>query len=109
VDQSGSYVLAAVSESEAGGGIFLVSSVYLTSYDAITTNEYGNRDLIFLMLEHVSDASAPMGCSYVMFSPTTLEDLTMREARWWCALVAVIAPLGVAAAGVVTLVRRRNR
>lgn len=109
VDQSGSYVLAAVSENAAGGGIFLVSSVYLTSYDAITTNEYGNRDLIFLMLEHVSGASVPAGCSYVLFSPTTLEDLTMREARWWCALVAVIAPLAVATAGVITLVRRRNR
>lgn len=109
VDTAGSYVLAATSQGENGGGIFLVSSIYLTAFDAITTNEYGNRDLIFLTLHHVSDAPVPTGCSYVMFSPTTLEDLTMREARLWTGLVAILVPLAIAAVGVVTLVRRRNR
>lgn len=108
-DATGSYVLAAASRDQNGGSIFLVSSVYMTAYDAITTNEYGNRDLLFLLFEELSGAAVPKGCSYLIFSPTTLEDLTMREARLWTALLAVVAPLAVAVAGMIVLKKRRAR
>ena len=81
----------------------------MTAYDAITTNEYGNRDLLFLLFEELSGAAVPKGCSYLIFSPTTLEDLTMREARLWTALLAVVAPLAVAVAGMIVLKKRRAR
>ncbi len=109
VDSSGNYTLAATSRGENGGGIFVVSSVYLTAYDAMTTNEYGNRDLLLLMLNRLSGREVPMGCSYLIFSPTTLEDLTMGEARLWAAFVCVLVPLGIVTAGGIVLLRRRGR
>ncbi len=110
IDKKGSYTVAAMSvDNESGGGIFAVSSVYLTAQDAMTTNEYGNRDMIFLVLKELTGIKVPAGCSLLLIDPTGLEDLTMREARLWTALLAVVLPLGVGVSGYLILKKRRNR
>lgn len=110
VDTAGGYTVAAASQDTAtGGGIFTVGSVYLTAQDAITTNEYGNKDLIFLVFRHLSGASVPVGTTYLLFSSGTLEGLTMRAARLWAVLLAVAIPLALAATGFILIRRRRNR
>lgn len=110
VDTAGGYTVAAVSRDDAtGGGVFAVGSVFLTAQDAITTNEYGNKDLIFLVFRHLSGAAVPVGTTYLLFSSGTLEGLTMRAARWWTALIAGIVPVAVGVTGFVLVRRRRNR
>lgn len=110
LDAAGSYTVAAASRDDGtGGGIFLVGSVYLTAQDAVTTNEYGNKDLIFLVFRHLSGAHVPIGTTYLLFSQGTLEELTMREARLWTALLVGVIPLAVATAGVICVRKRRNR
>lgn len=110
VDSAGRYTVAAMSKDDAsGGGIFAVGSVYFTSQSAITTNEYGNKDLVFLAFRHLSGASVPVGCTYLLFSSGTLEDLTMREARLWTILFAGVLPLAAAVTGFVVIRRRRER
>lgn len=110
VDTAGGYTVAAVSrDTTTGGGVFAVGSVYLTAQDAITTNEYGNKDLIFLVFRHLSGASVPIGTTYLLFSSGTLEGLTMRGARLWTALLVGLIPLGVAIAGFICVRKRRNR
>ena len=83
--------------------------MFLTAQDAITTNEYGNKDLIFLVFRHLSGAAVPVGTTYLLFSSGTLEGLTMRAARWWTALIAGIVPVAVGVTGFVLVRRRRNR
>ena len=110
VDSAGGYTVAAVSrDNTTGGGVFAVGSVFLTAQDTITTNEYGNKDLIFLVFRHLSGAAVPIGTTYLLFSSGTLEGLTMRAARLWTVLVAVIVPVAVGATGFVLVRRRRNR
>ena len=110
LDDNGNYTCAALSQdTKSGGEIFVVGSVYFTAQNAITTNEYGNKDLIFLLLSEMSEISVPTGCTYLIFTPTTLEDLTMLEARLWMALLVGMVPLGVAVCGIVVLGKRRNR
>lgn len=108
-DHAGGYPVAAVSRGQSGGGIFLVSSVYLTATDAMTTNEYGNRDLIFYLLASLSGAAVPTGCTVLLIEPTTLENLTMREARGWTILVCVLLPAAIAVTGAVVIRKRRIR
>ncbi len=108
--EGGSFTVAAMSRDKAsGGGVFAVSSSYLTAQDAVTTNEYGNRDMIFSLFRQLAGVSVPTGCTYLLVSPTSLEDLTMREARLWTVLLVGVIPLGVAACGVVILRKRRYR
>jgi hypothetical protein len=110
VDGEGNYAVAAMSvDSQTGGGVFAVSSVYLTAEDAITTNEYGNKDLLFLLFRELGGVKVPTGCTYLLFSSTTLENLTMREARLWTVLIAGILPVAVIVCGVVILGKRRYR
>lgn len=110
VDTEGGYTVAAISRDNAtGGGVFAVGSVYLTAQDAITTNEYGNKDLIFLVFHHLSGAAVPVGTTYLLFSAGTLEGLTMRAARLWTVLLAGVLPLAVGVTGFILVKRRRNR
>ncbi len=110
VDDKGRYAIAAISrDAKTGGCVFAVSSVYLTAEDALTTNEYGNRDFIYFMLEEMGGVSMPTGGTLLLFDEVAIEDLTMWEARLFTILVAVAAPIAVVGAGAVILIKRRNR
>ena len=50
----------------------------------------------------------PYGCKPVIYSSSTLENLTMGMARLYTAITLAI-PLAIAAVGTVVIVRRRNR
>ncbi len=110
VNNDGRYTVAAVSrDTTSGGSIFVVGSRYLTASEALTTNEYGNRDLIFCVIGEMCDISVPIGGTHLLFDETGLEDLTMWEARLWTAAIVAILPVAAAVTGTVILVRRRNR
>lgn len=109
VSSTGNYTLAALSRGENGGGIFLVSSIFLTARDAIQTNGYANADLLYALFEEVSGASVPLGCSVLSFDTERLEGLTMGTAHLLTVLFVAVIPLGVLAVGTVVRIRRKNR
>ncbi len=110
VDDKGNYTIAAISrDNKSGGSVFAVSSVYLTAEDALTSNEYGNRDLIYCIMEEMCGVSMPMGGSHFMFDNNAIEDLTMWEARLWTVVLAALLPAAIAVSGVVILIKRRCR
>ena len=65
--------------------------------------------MIYLLLHQLAGVSVPTGCTYLIFTPTTLENLTMLEARLWTILIALVIPVGVAVCGVAILKKRRDR
>ena len=109
IDDEGSYTLSAVSTHTSGGGIFVTPSVYLTAQDAIVTNEYGNKDFIYGVLGQTAGADVPLGCTVLLIDNVALEGLTMRTARTWLIVLAVLVPAAVAVTGAVVLTRRKNR
>ncbi len=110
VDNKGNYTIAAMSRDETtGGGVFVVSSVYLTAEDALATNEYGNRDLIFFVIGELCDLAMPTGGTHLLFDESYIEDLTMWEARLYTIILCIVVPVAVGITGAVILIKRRNR
>ena len=113
IDNAGRYCIGAVASSETESGetsnIFVVPSVYLSANDALSKSGYANRDFIYALLDSVFGAeSVPYGCTPVFRQDQTLENLTMKAARLYTALVLSI-PVAIAAVGTVVIVKRKNR
>ena len=113
VNTDGSYTVAAVGQRTAGentSSLFLSASLYMTSSNALLTNSYANRELLYGLLEFVYDADMPMpyGANMILTDTTVLEDLTRTEIRLYTALILVPA-VACAVVGVVILRRRRYR
>ncbi len=109
VSDAGSFALAALAENEAGGAIFLASSLFLTSQDAIQTNGYANGDLLYALFEEAGDAVTPIGCSILRFETNRLEGLAMGTVHVWTVVLVGIIPVAVMVLGFVLTVRRKNR
>ena len=113
VDESGSYAVAAYSESVSQTGktseIFFIPSIYLTATDAMVTNGYGNKDFVYSIFDVLYGAEdMPYGTNSIVYDDTVLENLTMGTAKAITAVLLVI-PVVVAATGAVVLIRRKNR
>ena len=114
VGSSGNYCVGALAKtgetgSEKNGNIFVISCVFLTANDALTTSGYGNRDFIYTVMDVAFESNAvPYGCSPVYINTETLENLTMRSARIYTALILAL-PVVIAVVGSVTVIKRKNR
>ena len=111
VDSEGGYCVAAVTECRGKnpGTIFLTPTVYLTASDALVTEGYANRPFVYSMIENVFDGkNLPYGCKTVYYTTTTLENLSMKDARLYTALIMAI-PAVIAVVGAVIVIRRKNR
>ena len=113
VDTAGSYAVAAysetVTESGASAKIFVVPSVYLAVSDALVSRGYSNKDFVYALLDEFFGAqNLPYGCNDVLYETMTLENLTMRKARIYTAIIMVV-PVSLAFAGLVVLIKRKNR
>lgn len=116
-DTKGGYTIAAHSthtHTDDGGvsntaNIFVVSSIYLCSSDAVTSNAYSNRDFIYSLFDHAFGAeNPPYGANSVTYFADDLKNLTMGEAKLYTALLLTI-PAVIAAVGVAVTIRRKNR
>ena len=107
----GSYCVGAVGFCENGeaGRIFVTSSIYLTSTDALVANGYSNRVFVYSLLENVfvTGTDMPYGCNTVYYNTEVLENLTMGKARLYTALIMAV-PAALAIVGAVVVVRRKN-
>lgn len=115
VEQTGSYAVAAHStytDTASGAktaNIFVVSSIYLSASDALTSNSYSNRDFIYALFEHAFGAKdLPYGANSVTYVTDTLKNLTMGEARVYTALL-ISVPVAIAALGIIITIRRKYR
>ena len=108
-DGEGGYAVAAYASRENGSGVFLVSSVYMTSSDAIRTNGYANADFIYAVLEYANGAAVPLGTKVLLIKTDTLEGVTRGVIRLTLAILFAVIPAAVVAVGCVVRVRRKNR
>lgn len=113
VSDGGSYVIAAYASKDYGNGqtarVLVIPSIYIAVSDALVANGYSNKDFFYATFEHFYGAEGmPYGCKPVIYSSSTLENLTMGMARLYTAITLAI-PLAIAAVGTVVIVRRRNR
>lgn len=108
-DDAGEYAVAAYARGENGAGVFLVSSVYMTSSDAIRTNGYANADFIYAVLEHANGAAVPLGTKVLLIKTDTLEGVTRGIIRLTLAILVAVIPAAVVAVGCVIRIRRKNR
>ena len=112
-DSSGSYPIAAYSELVGETGktakLFFIPSIYLTATDAMVTNGYANKDFLFSLFDiFYGKGDMPYGCNSIVYDSLLLENLTMGTARLYTAALLAIPTL-IAVAGVVVLIRRKNR
>ena len=108
-DSAGGYTVAAYAERENGSGVFLVSSVYMTSPDAIRTNGYANADFIYAILEYSDGAKVPLGTKVMLIQTDKLEGVTRGYIRLILVLLVAVIPALVAGCGAVIRLRRKNR
>ena len=115
IEGKGGYVIAAHStytnstEGAKTANIFVISSVYITASDALTSNEYSNRDFLYALFEHVFGAkNLPYGANSVTYVTDDLKNLTMGQARIYSTLLLCI-PVAIAATGVIITIRRKYR
>ena len=113
VNEDGSYTLAAYSEryNESGdpAKMFFVPSVYLTATDAMITNGYSNKDFLYSLFDVFYGAdNLPYGTNVVVQQSTMLENLTLGTSITYTAILLAL-PVALAAVGLVTIIRRKNR
>ena len=113
VDTAGSYAIAAYSDTVLESGerakLCVIPSIYLAVSDALVSRGYSNKDFVYALLEkYFESGSAPYGCNDVLYETDTLENLTMRSARIYTAVIMLV-PAILAAVGTVIVVRRRHR
>ena len=113
LDRSGSYAIAAYSDKTYDNGktsrLLVIPSVYIAASDALVSREYSNKDFIYALFEkYFGSGIAPYGCNDVLFETSTLENLTMRKARIYTALIMAV-PVTLAVTGAVIIVKRRQR
>lgn len=113
VSGEGGFPVLAVSEKPLEGGgratVFLSSSVYFLANDVMNSAIYANRDVVLASMEAASGQPAPVGCRVLSIDNSRLEDLTMREARFYTFLTAAAVPLILCAVGMFVIIRRKIR
>lgn len=113
VNGDGGYCVAALSSFDTENGeksnVFVVPSVYITANDALEKKGYANRDFLYSVFDNAFGMSdVPYGCAPVYRRDAVLENLTMRMARTYTALILSIPAL-IAVGGAVVVIKRKNR
>lgn len=112
-DSRGSYPIAAYSTLTGNSGevseLFFIPSVYLTATDAMVTNGYANKDFMYSLLDvFYGQGEMPYGCNSIVYDTGVLENLTMRTAKIYTAIMLAV-PFALGVFGAVMLIRRKNR
>ena len=113
VDREGGYTIAALSvyknDLSDSARMIVMSDGMMTADDAVNTDGYSNKDFLYSLFDKFfGKGDMPYGCRSISYNQSTLEDLTMGQARIY-AFILISIPIALAAFGVVVLVRRKNR
>lgn len=112
IDAGGGYTLAAYSENTTENGVsklVVIPSVYLAVSDALVSRGYSNKNFIYALFELVFGSDpAPYGCEAYLYDNMVLENLTMRKAKIYTALIMIV-PVILSVCGAAIIVKRKNR
>ena len=116
VDSSGRYAAAALATFEGTGEyrgktgrLFVIAASSFSSSDLLNTDGYANKDMIYALFDSFfGSQTPPYGAAVLTVGSSTLEHLTMREARLYTALLLAL-PVALAICGAVLTLRRKNR
>ncbi len=89
--------------------VMLCGSTEFASEKYLTSNTYGNADFLLCALQMAGREPVPVGLSYKEFSNYTIETITSSEATTITVVFALTPLVVVSLAGIVILVRRKNR
>ena len=112
-DGAGNYAVCAYSTQTHEEGktstVFVIPTAYITATDAFQSENYSNKDFLYSTFEVLFGSNpAPRGCNQVLYTSGILENLTMGKAKTYAAIIFAV-PVILAAVGVITLRRRKNR
>ena len=112
-DGAGNYAVSAYStqthESGKTSTVFVKPTAYITATDAFLSDNYSNKDFLYSVFEVLFNSNpAPRGCNQVIYTSGILENLTMGKAKLYAAIIFTV-PVILAAVGIITLRRRKNR
>lgn len=112
-DNDGEYTVAAYSIQPAKDNktstVFVIPTAYITATDAFLSESYSNKDFIYSTLEVLFESNpTPRGCNQINYTAKMLENLTMGKAKTYTAIILAV-PTMLAAAGIIIIIRRKNR
>ena len=113
VDSKGDYCVGAVSSFVTDKGkesnIFVLPSIYISANDALAKKGYSNRDFLYSVFDNLFGMKdVPYGCTPVYRRDSVLENLTMKSAKIYTAVILSI-PAMLAVGGAVVITKRKNR
>lgn len=84
------------------------STEYATQ-ELLESNAYGNNDLLLSACRIVGQEPVPVGIGFKPFADKTIDTITTAETTQYTVVLSVVPALVALVAGVVVLVRRKNR
>ncbi len=113
VDNKGNYCVGAASSfiTEKGNesNIFVLPSIYISANDALAKKGYSNRDFLYSVFDNLFGMeNVPYGCTPVYRRDSVLENLTMKLAKIYTAVILSI-PAILAVGGAIVVTKRKNR
>ena len=77
--------------------------------ELLQSGAYGNTDFFLTALRAIGGEAVPVGLDFKPFADDTIDTVTTREATQYTVVLAVVPAVCALAAGIVVIVRRKNR
>ena len=84
-------------------------STEFASSTMLQSNSYGNTDFLLTALRAIGQEPVPVGLEFKPFADHTIDTITTSEATQYTVVLAVVPAVIALAAGIVIIVRRKNR
>lgn len=101
-------VMAMSTLNEGGGRILLTGSAYLAASDAVNSDLYANKSLLYSLFSLFGAGRTPQGIPAVAVDRSAIENLTKGEADFFTVTVAAVVPCAVLVSGLIICRRRKN-
>ncbi len=89
--------------------VIACGSTEFVTQSLMESNAYGNNDLLLSALRTVGQEPVPVGIRFKPFADKTIDTITTAEATQYTVILTVIPPILALAAGIIIIVRRKNR
>ncbi len=89
--------------------VIACGSTQFAASKLLQSNSYGNTDFLLTALRAIGREPVPVGLEFKPFADDTIDTITTAEATQYTVVLAVVPALIAATAGIVIIVRRKNR
>lgn len=93
----------------ASSYVVAFSSVEFATEQYLMSSSYGNSEILLRTLRDLGKESVPISLPLKPFEDTVIENMDAHTANVWTVVLAVIPAIAITVAGVVVIVRRKNR